>query len=158
MEKPEKLECMEGGCQCGNIRYRVTAGPIVVYACHCTDCQKQSSSAFGISVWVEASHFELLSGQLKFWQTIADSGNSKLCGFCPTCGSRIYHVAGREDKTLSLKGGSLDNAKALQPIANIWMRSAPRWITQSFQGHTNFQTEPRNYDELIASYKALEQD
>jgi hypothetical protein len=152
------FECMEGGCQCGNIRYQITGKPIIVYACHCTDCQKQASSAFGISVWVKDSNLDLLRGQLEFWQTIADSGTTKLCSFCPTCGCRIYHAIGHGDKTLSLKGGSLDNAKELQPVANIWMRSAQKWIAQSFQGHTNFQTEPENYDELIERYNVLERD
>ena len=35
----------EGGCQCGAIRYRLLRAPVALYACHCSDCQKQSSSA-----------------------------------------------------------------------------------------------------------------
>ena len=31
-----------GGCQCGGVRYEV------VFVCHCRECRRQSSSAFGI--------------------------------------------------------------------------------------------------------------
>jgi hypothetical protein len=41
-----------GGCVCGATCYRLTAEPLTLYACHCTDCQKRSGSAFGLSMWV----------------------------------------------------------------------------------------------------------
>ena len=41
----------EGGCQCGAIRYQLLRAPVALYACHCRDCQKQSSSAFGLRNW-----------------------------------------------------------------------------------------------------------
>ena len=45
----------EGGCQCGAIRYRLLRAPAALYACHCRDCQKQSSCAFcgecGTRLW-----------------------------------------------------------------------------------------------------------
>ena len=37
-----------GGCQCGAIRYEITQPPQMVYTCHCTDCQRMTSSAFSI--------------------------------------------------------------------------------------------------------------
>ena len=39
-----------GGCLCGEIRYRLSAEPLVLYACHCTDCQRQSATAFNLSM------------------------------------------------------------------------------------------------------------
>ena len=33
---PERAEVLEGGCQCGGIRYRVEGEPIALVACHCT--------------------------------------------------------------------------------------------------------------------------
>jgi hypothetical protein len=37
-----------GGCQCGAVRYEITQAPIMVYTCHCTDCQRMTSSAFSL--------------------------------------------------------------------------------------------------------------
>jgi len=39
-----------GGCQCGKIRYRITEEPQLVYTCHCTDCQRLTSSAFSMGI------------------------------------------------------------------------------------------------------------
>eukprot|EP01036_Dinobryon_divergens_P058580 gene58580-78143_t len=30
---------VDGGCQCGAVRYRLLAAPLGIYACHCKDCQ-----------------------------------------------------------------------------------------------------------------------
>ena len=46
-----------GGCQCGNIRYEITEAPQSVYTCHCTDCQRLTSSAFSIGVVVAETAF-----------------------------------------------------------------------------------------------------
>ena len=43
-EIPMKLP-LTGTCQCGNIRYEIIKSLQLVYACHCTDCQRITSSA-----------------------------------------------------------------------------------------------------------------
>ena len=41
-----------GGCHCGKIRYEISEAPQLVYTCHCTDCQRLTSSAFSMgSSW-----------------------------------------------------------------------------------------------------------
>jgi hypothetical protein len=39
-----------GGCQCGKIRYEITEVPELVTTCHCTDCQRITSSAFSLGI------------------------------------------------------------------------------------------------------------
>ena len=56
----ERKNNLSGQCQCGNIRYRVRGEPLTFYTCHCLDCQKQSVSAFGLSMWVMSDEFELM--------------------------------------------------------------------------------------------------
>jgi hypothetical protein len=41
-----------GGCQCGSVRYVLAAEPVRTVACHCKECQRQSGSAFGMSMIV----------------------------------------------------------------------------------------------------------
>jgi hypothetical protein len=31
-------ETYHGRCSCGEVRYRLTSGPMFVHACHCTEC------------------------------------------------------------------------------------------------------------------------
>ena len=51
-----------GGCQCGAIRYEIAAKPITLYACHCTDCQKQSASAFGMTFRIHGDALKITAG------------------------------------------------------------------------------------------------
>ena len=37
-----------GGCVCGSVRYEISQNPTRIYACHCTDCQRATTSAFSI--------------------------------------------------------------------------------------------------------------
>jgi len=53
---------MSGSCFCGAVRYRLETPPMFVHCCHCTDCQKQTGSAFAINALIEADRVILLSG------------------------------------------------------------------------------------------------
>jgi hypothetical protein len=114
---------LTGGCQCGAVRYRINAPPRETYVCHCTECRRQSASAFGISVIVEAASLELTGGTPKHWSRPTAGGGVLDCYFCRDCGSRLWH-RGRDDQDLlSVKGGSLDQPVDLQDAAHIWTRS-----------------------------------
>jgi hypothetical protein len=41
---------MIGGCVCGNLRYAADTEPIFSALCHCKTCQKQTGTAFRITV------------------------------------------------------------------------------------------------------------
>ncbi len=49
-----------GGCQCGHIRYRISEEMLELFACHCTICQTQSGSAFGMSMRLPSNGLRLL--------------------------------------------------------------------------------------------------
>jgi hypothetical protein len=35
----------DGGCTCGEVRYRLLGRPMIVHACHCRWCQRETGSA-----------------------------------------------------------------------------------------------------------------
>ena len=78
-----------GGCQCGGVRYECTAEPIFMGNCHCRDCQKASGSAYEAAIGVPAPALKI-TGNLKYHDSKADSGNTVSRGFCPECGSRLF--------------------------------------------------------------------
>jgi len=118
---------MAGGCGCGRVRYEIRAKPIAVYVCHCTDCQRQSGSAFGMSMAVPRDAVVVLSGTPRTWQRRADSGRLSLCYFCPDCGTRLYHHPTHSPHLAFTKPGTLDDASWLDPAAHIWVKSAQEW-------------------------------
>lgn len=118
----------EGGCQCGAIRYRSREEPIVLAVCHCKECQRQSGSAFGMSLVVPKDSFEILRGEVKTFSRSSDSGRTVVCAFCPTCGTRIYHQATYLPNTLNIKPGTLDDTSWLQPDLHAWTKSKQSWV------------------------------
>ena len=111
---------LAGGCQCGAVRYEIRGEPMSLYVCHCRECQKQSSSAFGISVIVMRADFRLTRGEVKVWSRATDSGGTLACAFCPGCGSRVWHEGIDATDTISVKGGSLDDPPDLRSACHIW--------------------------------------
>jgi hypothetical protein len=112
-----------GGCQCGSVRYVLTTEPIRLAACRCKECQRQSGSAFGMSMPVKKDSLTV-AGLTKQVTRIADSGNEVTGVFCPECGVRIYHVLKPTAEVLSLKPGTLDDTRWLGPDHFVWMKSA----------------------------------
>jgi hypothetical protein len=110
---------LTGRCQCGAVAYEVTAEPVEVYVCHCRECQRQSASAFGISVIVPVAALRLVRGITRHWTRPTDSGRTCDCHFCANCGSRVWHAMPGQP-TLSVKGGSLDAPPDLTHARHIW--------------------------------------
>lgn len=115
---------LTGGCQCGALRYEADTAPLGLYVCHCAECRRQSASAFGISVIIDAAAFRLVRGTAKCWERGADSGRRLACWFCPDCGGRLWHDGRRG--TVSIKGGTLDAPPDLSRAVHIWtLRKLP---------------------------------
>ena len=136
---------LEGSCQCGEVHYQIKGEPLVLYRCHCTECQKQSGSRFGMSMWVQNDDFEILRGSLKHFQRIADSGGKMECFLCGNCGVRIFHkTLNKKQDYIVLKPGTLHNTQALQPTADIWLKSKQAWFvppddTEHFEVSPDFK-------------------
>ncbi len=110
-----------GRCQCGEICYESVGKPLALYICHCRECQKQSASAFGISLEVPYAGFRLTQGVPKYWSRATDSGRQLKCAFCPTCGSRLWHESEPMSETISIKGGSLDEPLDVSNAIHVWV-------------------------------------
>ncbi len=113
-----------GGCQCGKVRYQCDDEARDIYVCHCTNCQKQSSSAFGISFVVPATSFRVTEGAPQCFEWETDSGNRRRGAFCSSCGTRLWHQAARENvEQVRIKAGSFDNPVDLSNAIHIWLSS-----------------------------------
>lgn len=94
-----------GGCQCGSVGYVLTTEPLRLAACHCTECQRQSGSAFGMSMPVKKDSLTVTGSTKQFTRT-ADSGGEVTGVFCAECGVRIYHALKSAPDVLSIKPGT----------------------------------------------------
>jgi hypothetical protein len=119
-----------GGCQCGAVRYVLKRESLALYACHCRECQKQSASAFGLSLPFARDELEL-TGELASYRRATDSGSFTTGYFCPKCGVRLFHVSDRNTSRGTLKAGTLDDTSDLMPRFHIWTSRKQPWLLLS---------------------------
>ncbi|PWV95484.1 hypothetical protein DFR52_11012 [Hoeflea marina] len=115
-----------GACQCGRVRYRMRGAPLVFYLCHCTECQRQTSSAYGESLRFRRPDMEI-EGELRLVERLSESGARRQGWFCPDCGVRIWHGSTASPE-INIKAGTLNDTSWLVPAGHIWTRSRQRFI------------------------------
>lgn len=144
---------VEGGCQCGAVRYRLTAAPLSVYACHCKDCQRFSGTTHSLSMVVRAGDVELTKGELWGFDKLADSGRTVRMMGCQTCGTKIWNVPLAAPEFLIVKPGTLDDIGWIKPIGSIWAASRPAWVELN-PDEPNFDGQPPSRQPLIDAWQA----
>ena len=120
---------LEGGCACGAIRYKLTATPMIVHACHCRDCQRLTGSAFVINIWIERKFVEAGDAAPKSFRLAGGSGQPHEVFFCGACGTYLwsqYH--GAPGDFLFVRAGTLDNPDAVTPDVHIFTKSKVPWL------------------------------
>ena len=128
-----------GGCQCGQIRFVITEAPQLAYTCHCTDCQRLTSSAFSMAIVVSDTTFRLSGVEPQRFQRTADSGRIGTRLVCPECGSWICGMP--KDGVVRVRAGTLDDTSWLRPAVHFWTRTKQPWITL-LAGDQIFETQP----------------
>lgn len=124
---PDDAALLTGGCQCGAVRYRIADARGECHACHCRECQRQSASAFGISLTVARADF-VVTGPVRRWDRGTAMGTRTSCVFCAYCGSRVFHIDSPEPDKVRVKGGSLDDPSRIRPGAHLWVSRKLEWV------------------------------
>lgn len=121
----------EGGCACGACRYELHGTPMIVHACHCTDCRRANGAPFAVNIWTEADNVVLQSGKLgSVMLEGGESGQPCEVWFCDACGTALwsrYHVSPGDCRWVRL--GTLDDPTAFAPDVHVWTRSKLPFVT-----------------------------
>lgn len=119
---------IEGGCNCGKVRYKIAGDPVVVAQCHCRNCQRQSGSAFSVNLMVRADGVETTGELTTFEDRDTLSGNPVLRRFCGICGSPIFSdLSGGGGMTI-VKAGTLDDPSGMAPSVSVWTSTKWPWV------------------------------
>ncbi len=123
------FEPLEGGCDCGAVRYRMTDAPLFVHCCHCRWCQRESGASFALNALIESTRLELTRGAPECVDTPSNSGKGQRIFRCPTCRLALWsHYAGAGDKASFVRVGTLDEPDRLPPDIHIFTRSKQPWV------------------------------
>ena len=115
-----------GQCLCGAVTLSFDADPIGARTCWCRDCQKFGGGNGTTNAFFPADsiHYE---GEVSWYDSVADSGNTTNRGFCPSCGSPIFTKGSGRPDLCGVRVSILDNSNLIPPQAVIWIGSAPAW-------------------------------
>jgi hypothetical protein len=118
----------EGGCACGEVRYRLTSRPMFNHCCHCLDCQRQTGSAFVLNALIETDRIQVLAGAPEATPMPTDSGGPHDVYRCPKCLTAVWSDYGRRPGLRFVRIGTLDRPSAFAPDVHIFTRSKQPWV------------------------------
>ena len=70
-----------------------------------------------------------VQGEVRWYESVADSGNRLSRGFCPVCGTPMFSKADVRPHLVFVRTGVLDDPNLMAPHMTIWTDSAPAWAT-----------------------------
>jgi hypothetical protein len=123
---------MEGGCTCRHVRYRLHGMPMIVHACHCRWCQRETGTAFAQNALYEAERVEHTAAEPEVIVTPSLSGKGQKIARCPNCRVAIWsNYSGAGDAARFVRVGTLDEPDRLPPDIHIFVESKQPWVTLS---------------------------
>lgn len=107
----ERIETQaSGGCQCGAVRYHVTAVLDTSHICHCRMCQKATGNFFAALIGVPRDAITWTRGS----PATFNSSDKAARGFCRDCGTPLLYDY-TDSKHINLTTGSFDQPARFVP-------------------------------------------
>ncbi len=140
-----------GGCRCGQVRIRISAPPLLAMACHCTGCQRMSSSAYSLSAAIPADAFEVTEGE----PVIGGLHGPARHYFCPHCMSWMFTRPEGMDWFVNLRPTMLDDPSWFVPFVETWTSEKLPWATTPAKYSYPAIPEAEVFADLTREYAAF---
>lgn len=126
---PDTVYPLEGGCDCGLIRYRMETAPLIVHCCHCRWCQRETGTAFALNALLEAERLHHLKSEPEVIDTPSHSGRGQKIARCPSCRIAVWSYYGGAGPILRfIRVGTLDTPEVLRPDIHIFTALRQPWV------------------------------
>jgi len=120
---------LDGGCDCRQVRYRMTTPPLFVHCCHCRWCQRETGASFALNAMIESDRVTLTGGEPEIVDTPSASGLGQKIARCPRCRLAVWsHYAGAGPLLKFVRVGTLDEPDHLPPDIHIFTASKQPWV------------------------------
>ena len=115
---------IEGGCLCGEVRYRIQGEPLASGTCQCRTCRKASAAAIVPWLHLDAANFSFIAGKPVDFK----SSPAVTRTFCGRCGTPLTYWTTNYGPTIDVTTGSLDDPEVFPPIAHVWTSHKLGWV------------------------------
>lgn len=113
----------EGGCLCGQVRWRASAEPANVRVCHCQQCQQATGAPYFARAVFLAENFER-SGETLSWRTSPRVQRLS----CARCGTSMFSLPNDPPARIGVGLATSDRPAALRPQMHIWVSEKLPWV------------------------------
>jgi hypothetical protein len=116
---------LTGGCNCGAVRFEVSAPLVSASYCHCKRCQRRSGTAASANAHPAPGTFRITAGRrkLRMWQP--DGGGEKW--FCGECGSSLFARNPAHAEPIGIRMGTFDENPGVRPSVRQFVRYVAPW-------------------------------
>ena len=113
----------DGGCLCGQVRWRATAEPVNVRVCHCRNCQRATGGPYFARAVFPAGDLQR-TGELTRWPTSPRVDRRS----CARCGTPMFSDPKDPPARLAVSLASLAAPGVLAPQVHIWVSEKLAWV------------------------------
>jgi hypothetical protein len=142
-----------GGCQCGNVRFRVEGALGDASVCHCRMCQKASGNFYLPLVSVRGAKLTWTRGEPKQFQ----SSNYAWRGFCGECGTPLFYEA---PDGVALVIAAFDEPEEIAPTVQWGTEAKLPYVDgiPSLPGHGTMEDSDAPFLATLVSYQHPDHD
>ncbi len=142
----------EGGCRCGQVRFRISAPPLVTAVCHCTECQHMTGSAFSLSAAIPTEAFAVTQGE-------PVEGGARTPGLshlhCPHCMSWLFTRMTGMDMFVNVRATLLDQpGEWATPFVETFTNEKLPWVTTPAQHSFSALPPMEAWEGLVQDYQS----
>ena len=141
---------LDGSCRCGRVKLRISKAPMITMACHCTGCQKMSSSAYSLSAAIPTDGFEVIAGE----PVIGGLHGASRHYFCGWCMTWMFTRPEGVDFFVNVRPTMLDDAGWYEPFIETFTSEKLAWAGTA--ARHSYPTYPamEDYEGLMKGYAA----
>ena len=137
----------EGGCRCGQVRFRLTGPELLTMACHCRGCQRMTGAPFSVSIAMPVEGFALTAGE----PVIGGMHGAIQHNHCPHCLSWVFTQAPGWPM-VNVRATMLDDVTGFTPYVETCTDEMLPWATvPAVESYPAFPPDAR-WPEMIAAY------
>jgi len=141
---------LDGSCRCGRVKLRITKPPMITMACHCTGCQKMSSSAYSLSAAIPTEGFEVTEGE----PVIGGLHGASQHYFCGWCMTWMFTRPEGVDFFVNVRPTMLDDTSWFEPYIETFTSEKLAWASTTARHSYSKYPAMEEYEGLMKGYAA----
>lgn len=128
MPPKRSFPVIEGGCCCGLVRYRLLDTPLFCYACHCSDCQKETGTVFAAACIIEYDRVASIGKVTPQVVNVKQHKHIRTIAACPNCKNIMWNTGTYAPQTYNIHIGTLDLPGLMEPDVHIFVEGKVGWL------------------------------